>query len=55
MLTVHDSLVCCVLDDEVTEAKHFIEECMRETPEWAEGLPLDCEAFTGKSYGDCEE
>jgi DNA polymerase I-like protein with 3'-5' exonuclease and polymerase domains len=55
VLTVHDSLVCCVLDDEVTEAKHFIEECMRETPEWAEGLPLDCEAFTGKSYGDCEE
>ena len=55
VLTVHDSLVVCVKDDQVTEAKLFVEQCMRETPEWAEGLPLDCEAFTGKSYGDCEE
>ena len=52
-LTVHDSLVCVVKDEEVEEARRFIEECMREEPEWAEGLPLDCESGIGKSYGEC--
>ena len=52
-LTVHDSLVCVVKDEEVEEATQFIEECMREEPEWAEGLPLDCESGIGKSYGEC--
>lgn len=52
-LTVHDSLVCVVKDEEVEEARQFIEECMREAPEWAEGLPLDCESGIGKSYGEC--
>jgi len=52
-LTVHDSLVCVVKDEEVGEARQFIEECMREEPEWAEGLPLDCESGIGKSYGEC--
>ena len=52
-LTVHDSLVCVVKDEEVEEARQFIEECMREAPEWAKGLPLDCESGIGKSYGEC--
>ncbi len=52
-LTVHDSLVCVVKDEEVEEARRFIEECMREAPEWAEGLPLDCESGIGRSYGEC--
>jgi DNA polymerase I-like protein with 3'-5' exonuclease and polymerase domains len=52
-LTVHDSLVCVVKDEEVEEARQFIEECMREEPEWAKGLPLDCESGIGKSYGEC--
>ena len=52
-LTVHDSLVCVVKDEEVEEARRFIEECMREAPEWAKGLPLDCESGIGKSYGEC--
>ena len=53
-LTVHDSLVCVVKNEEVEEARQFIEECMREAPDWAEGLPLDCESGIGKSYGECE-
>jgi len=53
-LTVHDSAVCCVKDDEVVEARAYIEQCMRWTPEWATGLPIDCESGIGKSYGDCE-
>ena len=54
VLTVHDSIVCCVKDEEVPEAQAFIEDCMRWTPDWAVGLPVDCESGTGKSYGDCE-
>ena len=54
VLTVHDSIVCCVPDAEAGAAKAYVEECMREVPEWAGGLPVDCEAGIGKSYGDCE-
>ena len=54
VLTVHDSIVCCVRDEEVAEAQAYIEDCMRWTPDWAEGLPINCESGTGKSYGDCE-
>ena len=53
VLTVHDSIACCVKDEEVEEAQQYIEECMRQPPEWAEGLPIDCESGTGKSYGGC--
>jgi len=54
VMTVHDSIVCCVKDEEVSEARAYIEECMRWLPEWAEGLPLDCESGVAKTYGDCE-
>ena len=54
VLTVHDSIVCCVRDAELTEARVYIESCMRETPSWAAGLPIDCESGMGKSYGECE-
>jgi DNA polymerase I-like protein with 3'-5' exonuclease and polymerase domains len=54
VLTVHDSVVCCVKDEEVAEAQEYVEECMRWTPDWAKGLPINCESGTGKSYGDCE-
>tara|TARA_Y100000389_G_scaffold195406_1_gene226782 strand:- start:431 stop:1714 length:1284 start_codon:yes stop_codon:yes gene_type:complete len=54
VLTVHDSIACCVPDEEVAEAQAYVERCMRWTPDWAEGLPVDCESGTGKSYGDCE-
>ena len=53
VLTVHDSIACCVKDEEVDEAQQYIEECMRRPPEWADGLPIDCESGTGKSYGEC--
>tara|TARA_B100001059_G_scaffold236421_1_gene286821 strand:+ start:2769 stop:4598 length:1830 start_codon:yes stop_codon:yes gene_type:complete len=54
VLTVHDSIVCCVPDAETADAKAYVEESMRWVPEWAEGLPIDCEAGTAKSYGECE-
>lgn len=54
ILTVHDSIVICVPDEETDTAKAYVEECMRWTPTWAAGLPIDCEAGTGKNYGDTE-
>tara|TARA_R100001082_G_C4355136_1_gene156477 strand:- start:198 stop:1784 length:1587 start_codon:yes stop_codon:yes gene_type:complete len=52
-LTVHDSLVCVVREEEVQEAQEFIEGVMRTSPKWARGLPLDCESGVGKNYGEC--
>jgi hypothetical protein len=54
VLTVHDSIVCCVPDEEAETCKTYVEECMRWVPAWAEGLPVDCEAGIGKNYGDTE-
>ena len=54
VLTVHDSIACCVPENDVTVAQGFIEKCMRQIPDWAEGLPIDCESGVGKSYGECE-
>ena len=54
VLTVHDSIAACVKDEEVKEAQTYVEECMKWTPDWAGGLPINCESGVGKSYGDCE-
>lgn len=54
VLTVHDSIVCCVPDEEALTCKAYVEECMRWVPTWAEGLPVDCEAGMGKNYGETE-
>ena len=53
VLTVHDAVACIAPDTEVLEAKRYVEECMRLAPEWATGLPLNCESGYGRSYGDC--
>jgi len=54
VLMVHDSIVVCVKDEDVIESRAFVEERMRWTPDWATGLPINCESGLGKSYGDCE-
>ena len=53
VLTVHDAIACVVPETEVAEAQAYVEECMRWTPEWAAGLPVNCESGHGKAYGDC--
>jgi len=53
VLTVHDAIACIVHKDQVAEAVVYVEECMRWVPDWAAGLPVDCESGFGKSYGDC--
>ena len=54
VMTVHDSIICCVPETEVSEAQLSVEESMRWVPDWATGLPLDCESGIGKRYGECE-
>lgn len=53
VLTVHDAIAVCVPDAEVVPATQYVEDCMRWVPEWAKGLPVNCESGSGKSYGDC--
>ena len=51
VLTVHDAIACVAPQSEKDEAKAYVEECMRWVPDWAEGLPLNCEAGYGENYG----
>jgi len=53
VLTVHDAVACVAKKEEADEARAYVEECMRWTPAWAEGLPLNCESGMAESYGDC--
>jgi DNA polymerase len=53
VLTVHDAITCLVRESDALEARVYIEECMRWVPDWATGLPVNCESGVGKSYGDC--
>lgn len=51
VMTVHDAIACIAPKAEAEEAKQYIEECMRWVPDWAQGLPLNCEAGYGENYG----
>ncbi len=53
VLTVHDAVMVLVRDYEAKEARDYVEQCMRWVPEWATGLPVNCESGVGKSYGEC--
>jgi len=53
VLTVHDSVVIVVPEEELAEAMEFITITMSKAPVWAMGLPVTCEAKAGKTYGEC--
>jgi len=53
VLTVHDAIACVVPVDQAEEAQAYIEQCMRTSPSWATGLPLNCESGMAQTYGDC--
>ncbi len=53
VLTVHDAVACIARKEEADEARAYVEECMRWTPSWATGLPLNCESGVAESYGEC--
>ena len=47
---VHDELLLEVADDEVAEATDQLRRAMMTPPAWADGLPLNCEIWTGRRY-----
>ena len=53
VMTVHDAIACLVPVEEVEEGKVFVESCMKNSPLWAHGLPLNCETGNGLTYGEC--
>ena len=53
VLTVHDAVASLARKEEADVAKAYVEECMRWTPAWADGLPLNCESGVAESYGEC--
>jgi len=55
LLTVHDSVVCCVPNADVDEAALYVSDCMKWSPEWAKGLPVRGDVEVGKNYGECTE
>jgi DNA polymerase I-like protein with 3'-5' exonuclease and polymerase domains len=52
-LTVHDSGVLIVKEEEAAEAKAYATQVMSTPPAWAPDLPVACEVKMGHSYGDC--
>lgn len=54
-LSVHDEAVMVVPDEELDEAKRYVEECFTLTPKWCRGyIPVACEYEIGRSYGDAK-
>jgi DNA polymerase len=53
VMTVHDAIACLVPENDVEYAQQYVEMCMRMRPEWGMDLPLNCEAGSGKTYGEC--
>lgn len=53
VLTVHDAVACIAPKAEAEKAMAYVMECMQYVPDWAQGIPLNCEAGYGDSYGDC--
>jgi len=53
VMTVHDAIGCIVPAEDAETGLAYVEECMKIQPDWAPGLPLDCEGGIGDSYGEC--
>lgn len=53
-LSVHDEAVCVVRDEELDEARAYMEECLAMTPKWCRSIPVACETGVGGSYGDAK-
>ena len=54
VMTVHDAIAVLAPEDTADEAQAYVEKCMKMRPTWGMGLPLNCEAGYGASYGECK-
>lgn len=52
VLNSHDEHVLCVPEHEAPAAKAYLEQLMTTVPDWAEGMPVACEAHIGRNYGE---
>ena len=51
-LSVHDEVVAVVKNQDLDEARAYLEECLSLAPPWCRGvIPLACETGVGQSYG----
>lgn len=54
-LSVHDEAVCVVREEELDEARAYMEECLSMAPKWCRGvIPVACETGAGESYGSAK-
>ena len=51
---VHDEVVCVAPEDRAEQVFGIMQEEMRRSPDWAPGLPLDCEGSIADSYGEAK-
>lgn len=51
---VHDEIVTVVPDADASAAAERLLYWLRQTPPWAEGLPVDGEVKLGKRYSECK-
>ena len=49
----YDEVVAVVPDDAVEDAKQYMIEVMKTSPDWAVGLPLAAEGGSGQTYAEC--
>jgi DNA polymerase bacteriophage-type len=50
VLTVHDELIMETASETPKAELKRVQDIMRTNPAWAEGLPTDCDGWTGKRY-----
>ena len=51
-LSVHDEVVAVVKNQDLDEARAYLEECLSLAPPWCRGvIPLACDTGVGQSYG----
>lgn len=53
VITVHDAVGIIAPQHKAKSAQKYVEACMRTEPDWAAGLPVNCESGVGETYGDC--
>ncbi len=51
---VHDEVIITTRENDLTNARQFVERQMSTPPSWAKDLPVACESGVGYNYGDAK-